>query len=87
MLATLCEFASDDTAIHLSLAGGRKTMSYYAGQAMNLVARPQDRLSHVILSDKRFEFSPDFSFRPRCRWCWSCATGQPAMWKRCRPPT
>jgi CRISPR-associated protein (TIGR02584 family) len=65
MLATLCEFASDDTAIHLSLAGGRKTMSYYAGQAMNLVARPQDRLSHVILSDKRFEFSPDFYFPPK----------------------
>jgi len=65
MLATLCEFANDDTAMHLSLAGGRKTMSYYAGQAMNLVARPQDRLSHVILSDKRFEFSPDFYFPPK----------------------
>ena len=65
MLATLCEFANDDSAIHLSLAGGRKTMSYYAGQAMNLVARPQDRLSHVVLSDKRFEFSPDFYFPPK----------------------
>ena len=65
MLATLCEFANDETAIHLSLAGGRKTMSFFAGQAMSLVARPQDRLSHVVLSDKRFEFSPDFFFPPK----------------------
>ena len=65
MLATLCEFANDETAIHLSLAGGRKTMSFFAGQAMSLVARPQDRLSHVVLSDRRFEFSPDFFFPPK----------------------
>lgn len=35
--------------IHASLAGGRKTMSYYLGQAMNLFGRKQDRLSHVLL--------------------------------------
>jgi len=66
ILKTLCEFAPDPlAAIHLSLAGGRKTMSYYAGQAMSLVGRPQDRLSHVILSDRRFESSPDFYFPPK----------------------
>lgn len=65
LLATLCEFSLDDTAIHVSLAGGRKTMSFFAGQVMNLVARPQDRLSHVILSDKRFEFSPEFFYPPK----------------------
>ena len=65
MLSTLLEFASEDSAIHMSLAGGRKTMSFYAGQAMSLIARPQDRLSHVVLSDKRFEFHPDFFFPPK----------------------
>lgn len=65
ILSTLCELAHEDTAIHMSLAGGRKTMSFLAGQAINLVARMQDRLSHVVLSDKRFEFCPDFFFPPR----------------------
>jgi CRISPR-associated protein (TIGR02584 family) len=35
--------------IHASLAGGRKTMSYYLGQAMNIFGRPNDKLSHVLL--------------------------------------
>lgn len=64
ILATLFEFSGDDTAVHLSLSGGRKTMSFYAGQAMSLLARPQDRLSHVILNDRRFERSPDFFYPP-----------------------
>lgn len=35
--------------IHASLAGGRKTMSYYMGLAMSLYARENDRLYHVLV--------------------------------------
>ena len=34
-----------------SLAGGRKTMGYYLGLAMNLFARKQDRLTHVLVPE------------------------------------
>jgi CRISPR-associated protein (TIGR02584 family) len=37
--------------IHASLAGGRKTMSYYMGQVMSIFGRPTDFLSHVLVSD------------------------------------
>lgn len=33
--------------LHVSLAGGRKTMSFYAGYSLSLYGRPTDRLSHV----------------------------------------
>ena len=36
--------------LHASLAGGRKTMSYHMGMAMNLLGRAEDRLSHVLVS-------------------------------------
>lgn len=39
----------DDSALHVSLAGGRKTMTYYLGNALTLFGRPQDRLSHVLV--------------------------------------
>lgn len=39
------------THLHASVAGGRKSMSFYMGQAFSLVAEPQDRLSHVLVSD------------------------------------
>jgi CRISPR-associated protein (TIGR02584 family) len=48
---TLCRLARDSsTALHVSLAGGRKTMGFYMGYAMSLFARQQDRLSHVLVS-------------------------------------
>ncbi len=37
--------------LHVSIAGGRKTMGYYLGYALSLYGRPQDRLSHVLVSD------------------------------------
>jgi len=40
----------ENTALHVSLAGGRKTMSYYAGYALSLYGRVQDRLSHVLVN-------------------------------------
>lgn len=41
----------DNTELHVSLAGGRKTMGFYAGYALSLFGRTQDRLSHVLVSD------------------------------------
>lgn len=51
--------ADPDCALHVSLAGGRKTMGFYLGYALSLFGRPQDRLSHVLVSppfeaDRRF---------------------------------
>ncbi|MDW8336753.1 MAG: CRISPR-associated ring nuclease Csm6 [Tepidimonas sp.] len=40
-----------DTALHVSLAGGRKTLGFFAGYALSLWGRPQDRLSHVLVSE------------------------------------
>jgi len=37
--------------LHVSIAGGRKTMGYYLGYALSLFGRPQDRLSHVLVSE------------------------------------
>ena len=56
------EFTSDpNCALHVSIAGGRKTMGYYAGYALSLFGRPQDRLSHVLVSEP-FESSWDFFY-------------------------
>lgn len=54
------ETANPESAVHVSLAGGRKTMSYIAGLALSLVARPQDKLSHVLVSPEAFERRPAF---------------------------
>ena len=47
----LCELTQDDSsALHVSIAGGRKTMGFYLGYALSLYGRRQDRLSHVLVS-------------------------------------
>ncbi len=48
-------------AIHASIAGGRKTMGFYLGYALSLFGRPQDRLSHVLISNP-FESNRDFFY-------------------------
>ena len=48
-------------ALHASIAGGRKTMGFYLGYALSLYGRPQDRLSHVLVSEP-FESSYDFFY-------------------------
>lgn len=50
-----------DAELHASLAGGRKTMSYYLGYAMSLFGRQQDRLSHVLVSPE-YEAHPEFFY-------------------------
>jgi CRISPR-associated protein (TIGR02584 family) len=54
----------DDTAIHVSLAGGRKSMGFLAGYALSLFGRPQDRLTHVLVSEP-FDRIDGFFFPPR----------------------
>ena len=51
--------ADKESILHASLAGGRKTMTFYLGYAMSLFGRSQDTLSHVLVSE-RFENLPDF---------------------------
>jgi hypothetical protein len=53
--------ADPGSALHVSLAGGRKTMGYYAGYALSLFGRAQDRLSHVLVSEP-FEQSWNFFY-------------------------
>lgn len=45
--------------LHASLAGGRKTMTFYIGYAMSLFGRHKDTLSHVLVSDG-YEGNPNF---------------------------
>ncbi len=40
----------DSSALHVSIAGGRKTMGFYLGYVLSLFGRIQDRLSHVLVS-------------------------------------
>jgi CRISPR-associated protein (TIGR02584 family) len=53
--------ADPDTAVHVSIAGGRKTMGFYLGYALSLFGRPQDCLSHMLVSEP-FESSWDFFY-------------------------
>ena len=62
----ICEqirsFTQDpDTELHVSIAGGRKTMGIYAGYAWSLYGRVQDRMSHVVVSSE-FESPRDFFY-------------------------
>lgn len=56
--------ADPDAAVHLSIAGGRKTMGLFAGMALSLFGRPQDRMSHVLVAPA-FQAHPQFFFPPR----------------------
>ncbi len=49
--------------VHVSIAGGRKSMGFFAGYAMSLFARPGDSVSHVLVNDP-FESNRDFFYPP-----------------------
>lgn len=52
--AKVREFTQDThSSLHASIAGGRKTMSYYMGYALSLYGRIQDRLSHVLVDESQ----------------------------------
>lgn len=62
ILETVRELTADpNCALHASIAGGRKTMGFYLGYALSLYGRPQDRLSHVLVSEP-YESSWDFFY-------------------------
>lgn len=50
-----------DNEIHVSLAGGRKSMGFYIGYALSLFGRAQDTMSHVLVSDP-YDTPGDFYF-------------------------
>lgn len=50
--------------LHCSIAGGRKTMSFYLGAALQLFGRPSDKLYHVLVSPE-FESLPEFFYKPK----------------------
>ena len=56
--------SESESALHVSISGGRKTMGFYVGYAFSLYARKQDKLSHVLVSPVEFEHHPDFFFPP-----------------------
>lgn len=56
---------NSDNTIYASIAGGRKTMSVYLGFAMQIFARSQDELLHVLVPEQyERTFQKDF-FYPR----------------------
>lgn len=56
------ELCADDNAeMHVSIAGGRKTMGFFLGYALSLYGRQQDSLSHVLVSAP-YENNKDFFY-------------------------
>lgn len=53
--------ADSNSQLHLSISGGRKTMSYFGGYAMTMFGREQDILSHVLVSDN-YEFIDEYYY-------------------------
>lgn len=58
---TIRHLTQQNTELHISLAGGRKTMGFYAGYALSLFGRKNDVLSHVLVSAD-FESLRDFFY-------------------------
>lgn len=66
ILAWVAGFTSQsDSRIHASIAGGRKSMGVYLANAMSFLGRPQDQISHILVSPQVLEFHPDFFFPTR----------------------
>ncbi len=59
--------ADPRTRLHLSIAGGRKTMSYHAGAAMTLFGRAGDEVSHVLVHPPELEACEDFWWPTKSR--------------------
>lgn len=53
---------AEDSAVFFSLSGGRKSMSHISGQCMSALARPQDKLLHVIVEPSWLESVPEFLY-------------------------
>lgn len=64
--------------LHASLAGGRKTMTFYLGYALSLFGRRQDSLSHVLIS-KGYESHRDFWYPSHKQGALYAYDGQPLL--------
>ena len=65
ILEVLWEQTADPaTVLHCSIAGGRKTMSTYLALALQLLARPDDRLYHVLVAPQELEHQRQFYYPP-----------------------
>lgn len=60
-IAKLCD-VPQCLSLHASIAGGRKTMTFFLGYAMSLFARANDRLSHVLIAPAKYEKLIDFYY-------------------------
>jgi CRISPR-associated protein (TIGR02584 family) len=62
ILSLMEDFVADEASqVHLSLAGGRKTMSAHALLALTLLGRETDEASHVLVNPaEKFEDHPEF---------------------------
>ena len=58
-MGNLCQ--DEDMQLHVSIAGGRKTMGFFMGYALSLYGREQDSLSHVLV-DAQYENLPSFYY-------------------------
>jgi CRISPR-associated protein (TIGR02584 family) len=77
LLAEVRALCADETcALHVSIAGGRKTMGFFLGYALSLFGRSQDRLSHVLVNEP-FESLREFYFPPAESRVLHTATGRP----------
>ncbi|MDH2998914.1 CRISPR-associated protein [Pasteurellaceae bacterium LFhippo2] len=59
LVGNLCQ--DDETQLHVSIAGGRKTMGFFMGYALSLYGREQDSMSHVLVSEG-YENIPEFNY-------------------------
>ncbi len=59
IIRKLCQ--DEDSCLHVSMTGGRKTLSFIMGYALSLFARPQDILSHVLVPGG-YEYEKDFFY-------------------------
>jgi CRISPR-associated protein (TIGR02584 family) len=67
--------ADPAASLHVSIAGGRKTMGFYIGYALSLFGRMQDQLSHVLVPPP-FESLPEFFYPAPCTRMIRAADGQ-----------
>lgn len=57
-----------NTQMHVSIAGGRKSMSFYMGHAFSLVAEADDELSHVLVTAAFENPKLGFYYSPSQAW-------------------
>ena len=60
MIGKFCRSENCDE-LHVSIAGGRKTMGFFAGYALSLYGREKDSLSHVLV-EPQYELVQNFFY-------------------------